>query len=133
MIECDVWLIIDKNVQNQKKLSFREIKCKFFDYRSINQYRFYNSIFRRVVIAKNVVFDESSMIDRNIKIHHWNDDYECFISKNFVISEDNKKFNDFSSFDHNFDQFENFIQQITMLKIQIKRLFKFVAEKSNDS
>ena len=54
------------------------------------------------------------------------------MSKNFVISEDNKNFNDFSSFDHNFDQFENFIQQITMLKTQIKRLFKFVAEKSND-
>ena len=55
------------------------------------------------------------------------------MSENFVISENNKKFNDFSSFDYNFDQFENFIQQIIMLKIQIKRLSKFVAEKSNDS
>ena len=55
------------------------------------------------------------------------------MSENFIIFENNKKFNDFSSFDYNFDQFENLIQQIIMLKIQIKRLFKFVAEKSNHS
>ena len=132
MLKCDVWLIISKKIKNQKKLSFRSIKCKLFDYRRINQYRLYNSIFRRIVTIKNVIFDESSMLNRKSRAYHWDDDYECFMSENFVHFENFKKSNEFTSSDNNddYDQSKNFVQQIARLKTEIKRLSLSKTKKS---
>ena len=132
MIECDVWLVISKKVKNQKKLNFRDIKCKLLDYKKINQYRLYNFISRRVVTVKNVIFDEFSMLSRKSKAYHWNDDYECSMSKNFVHFENFRKFNEFTSFNNNddYNQSKNLVQQIIRLKIEIRRLSSSRTKKS---
>lgn len=70
MIGCDASSIF-KDRKGQKKLSPRGIKCKLLGYEGTNQYRLWNPIFKRIVTARNVDFDESSMLNKPHKAYHW--------------------------------------------------------------
>ena len=84
LIKYDVWLAISNDVKNQKKLNVKKIKCKFLNYVNINQYRFWNFLFKRVIIAKNVNFDEFFMFQYFNKIFYWNKNLKYFKTNNIV-------------------------------------------------
>ena len=86
LLKCDVWHVIHKNVKNQKKFSDRNIKCKLINYERINQYRFWNSVFRRVIVFKNVEFDESYMLAYFNKTFYWDEDLKFFKTEDIAFS-----------------------------------------------
>ena len=69
LIDCDAWLTLFKKRFDQKKLSSKRIKCKFLKYADTNQYRLWNLIFRRIITARDVHFDESYMLKYLNKIY----------------------------------------------------------------
>ena len=70
-IDCDVWLTLFKKKFDQKKFNSKKIKCKFLKYVDINQYRLWNSIFKKIITTKNIHFDESYMLKYFNKIYNW--------------------------------------------------------------
>ena len=74
LIGCDAWLAIGKEHQGQKKLSDRGVKCKLLGYAGTNQYRLYNPVSGRVIVARDVEFDESPMLRASSKAYHWDGD-----------------------------------------------------------
>ena len=95
LIECDVWLAISNDVKNQKKLNVKEIKCKFLNYVNINQYRLWNLLFKRVIIAKNVNFDEFFMFQYSNKIFYWNENLKCSKANNIAQLKNDEATNEF--------------------------------------
>ena len=93
LIDCDAWLTLFKKRSDQKKLSSREIKCKFLRYADTNQYRLWNFIFRRVITARDVHFDESYMLKYFNKIYNWTSlEYDDQSKNEIVDSNDQNTF-----------------------------------------
>ena len=117
LLKCDAWHVISKNVKDQKKLNDRNIKYKLIKYEKIHQYRLWNSIFRRVIIFKNVEFDELYMFVYFNKAFYWNENLKFFRIENIAFFE--------SDFDY-VSMFENNdLNDISRLNVLIKQSLNF--------
>ena len=62
---------------------------------NINQYRLWNFLFKRVIIAKNVNFDEFFMFQYFNKIFYWNKNLKRFKTNDIIQLKDNEFINEF--------------------------------------
>ena len=118
MIGCDAWLAISKDQKDQKKLSPRGVKCKLVGYAGTNQYRLYNPVTKRCITARDVEFDESSMLNRKHTAVYW--DGPSF--EDFVPSGGDIQSNDTDGVSDNPGQSEDPVQEIARLDARIKEL-----------
>jgi len=74
IIGCDAWHHVPKETPGQKKLSARAIKYRLLGYEGRNQYRLWNPVARKVIVSRDVTFDESSALHLPNKQTHWDDE-----------------------------------------------------------
>ena len=84
IIECDAWHHISKKISSQKKFNDRIVKCQLLRYAEINQYKLWNSISKKMIVSKNVIFDESKLLRMIFIDCHWSDvnDHDDATAKN---------------------------------------------------
>ena len=73
IIKCDAWHHISKKTSDQKKFNDRTIKCQLLNYASINQYKLWNPTSKKMIVSKNVIFDESKLLRMTFIDCYWGD------------------------------------------------------------
>lgn len=74
IIGCDAWHHVPKETPSFKKLDQKAVKCRLLGYEGTYQYRLWNPTFRRVILSRDVTFDEASMLGTPTTDCQWDDD-----------------------------------------------------------
>lgn len=73
IIGCDAWRQISKETPSQKKFRDRAVKCQLLGYTGTNQYRLWNPSSKKVIVSRDVTFDESKLLGVPPTDCHWDD------------------------------------------------------------